>query len=60
MSADFEPLLVKDDTIGHITDKLKYAVYKGAMNKTISKFESVSKSTSQITWNVQVPKFYWA
>lgn len=55
MSADFEPLLVKDDTIGHITDKLKYAVYKGAMNKTVSKFESVSKSTSQITWNVQVP-----
>jgi hypothetical protein len=55
MSADFETVLVKDDRLV-VTDKIKYAVMKGAQNMTVAKYDAVSKSPSQITFNVQVPE----
>lgn len=54
MSADFETVLVKDDRLV-VTDKIKYAVIKGGQNMTVAKFDAVSKSPSQLTFNIQVP-----
>jgi hypothetical protein len=54
MSADFEKVLVKDPRLD-VTDSIKYAVIKGGQNVTISKFQAVSASSSQLVFNVQVP-----
>jgi hypothetical protein len=54
MSADFEKVLVKDPRLD-VTDSIKYAVIKGGQNVTMSKFQAVSSSSSQLVFNVQVP-----
>jgi len=54
MSADFEKVLVKDPRLD-VTDSIKYAVIKGGQNVTMSKFQAVSASSSQLVFNVQVP-----
>jgi len=54
MSADFQKVLVKDNRLD-VTDVLKYAVVKGGQNVTAAQFAAVSQSTSQLTFNVQVP-----
>ena len=54
MSADFEKVLVKDPRLD-VTDSIKYAVIKGGQNVTMTKFQAVSASSSQLVFNVQVP-----
>jgi len=53
-SADFEKVCVQDSVL-NTTDKVRYAVLKGAQNVTPSQYDAISKSTSSITWNVQLP-----
>jgi len=53
-SADFEKVCVQDDVL-NTTDKVRYAVFKGAQNVTPSQYEAISKSNSSITWNIQLP-----
>lgn len=53
-SADFEKVCVQDDLL-LTTDKVRYAVFKGAQNITPSQYEAISKSTSSITFNIQLP-----
>lgn len=52
--ADFQKVLVKDDRLD-VTDKIKYAVNKGGQNVTCAQFRAISATTSQITFNIQVP-----
>ena len=54
-STDFERILIKDDRIGCITDKIKYGVLKGGQNVTNQTFNAISKSTSAHVFNVAVP-----
>lgn len=54
-SNDFTKILVKDDTIGCLSSSISYAVFKGGQNVTQVSFNSVSASTSQVVWNIQVP-----
>ena len=54
MSADFEKVLVKDPRLD-VTDSIKYAVIKGGQNVTMSKFQAVSASSSQVVFNIMVP-----
>ena len=53
-SADFEKICVQDDLL-LTTDKVRYAVFKGAQNITPSQYNAISKSTSSITYNIQLP-----
>jgi len=53
-SADFEKICVQDDLL-LTTDKVRYAVFKGAQNITPSQYNAISKSSSSITFNVQLP-----
>ena len=53
-SADFEKICVQDDLL-LTTDKVRYAVFKGAQNVTHVQYEAISRSTSSITYNVQLP-----
>lgn len=53
-SADFEKICVQDDLL-LTTDKVRYAVFKGAQNITPSQYNAISKSTSSITFNIQLP-----
>ena len=54
MSADFSKVLVKDDRLV-VTDSLKYAVMAGGQNVTSNSFNAIAKSSSSLTFNVQVP-----
>jgi hypothetical protein len=53
-SADIQKVLVQDDRLA-VSSEIKYAVEKGAQNMTSATFNAISRSTSQLTWNVQVP-----
>ena len=53
--SDFNAVLVTDDRIANITDKIGYAVLKGGANITQSQYNAVSQSTSSHTFNVQCP-----
>ena len=53
-SADFEKICVQDDLL-LTTDKVRYAVFKGAQNITHVQYNAISTSTSSITYNVQLP-----
>jgi len=55
MSSDFSPYLVKDSRIADITDNVSYGVYSGASQNTYQTFNATSTSTSQISFNVNVP-----
>ena len=52
-SADIQKVLVQDDRLA-VSSEIKYAVEKGAQNMTSATFNAISRSTSQLTWNVQV------
>ena len=54
MSADFSKILVKDDRL-EVVDNIKYAVIKGGQNVTAAQFQAISKTDSQIVFNIQVP-----
>ena len=54
-STDFDRVLIKDDRIGCITDKIKYGVLKGGQNVVGQTFNAISKSTSTHVFNVAVP-----
>jgi hypothetical protein len=54
-SSDFTNCLVKDSRIAGITDQLTYAVQSGASSNTYQVFNAVSKSNSQLSFNIQVP-----
>lgn len=54
MSSDFSKVLVKDDRLV-VTDSIKYAVVKGGQNVTVNTYNAISKSTSSLSFNVQVP-----
>ena len=54
-SSDFERILIKDDRLGCITDKIKYGVLKGGQNITSQSFNAISKSTSAHVFNIAVP-----
>jgi hypothetical protein len=53
--SDFTNVLVKDSRIAGITDQLTYAVQSGASSNTYQSFNAVSKSNSQLSFNIQVP-----
>ena len=53
--SDFTTCLVKDSRIAGITDQLTYSVQSGASSNTYQSFNAVSKSNTQLTFNVQVP-----
>ena len=54
-SSDFERILVKDDRIGCITDKIKYGVLTGGQNITSQSFNAISASNSAHVFNIAVP-----
>ena len=53
--SDFTTCLVKDSRVAGITDQLTYSVQSGASSNTYQVFNAVSKSNSQLSFNVQVP-----
>lgn len=53
--SNFSTVLVKQSEINDITDNVAYAVKTGPSSTTMQQFEAVSKSTSSISFNVQVP-----
>lgn len=55
MSSDFLPYLVKDSRIADIKDNVPYGVFSGASQNTYQTFNATSTSTSQISFNVNVP-----
>jgi hypothetical protein len=55
MSADFSTVLVKDDRIANLTDKIVYAVNKGAQQVTQAVFAATSESPSSCVYNIVVP-----
>ena len=55
MADTFEKILVKDDTIGCLTNRVKYQVLKGGQNITSQPFNAISQSTSAHVYNITVP-----
>jgi hypothetical protein len=55
MSSEFSPYLIKDSRIADIKDSVAYGVYSGASQNTYQTFNATSTSTSQISFNVNVP-----
>ena len=55
MADTFEKILVKDDKIGCLTNKVKYAVNKGGQNITAMPFKAISATTSAHVYNITVP-----
>ena len=55
MSTDFEKVLVIDDRLGAITDKIKYQVSKGGQNVVSQQYKAISQTTSSIVFNCQTP-----
>jgi hypothetical protein len=54
-SETFEKVLVRDDRIQCITDKVKFQVVKGGQNITSQPFNAISQTTSAHVYNVAVP-----
>ena len=55
MSSDFNKILIQDDRIANLTDKIDHAVMKGAQQITVSEINATSVSPSSIVFNVIVP-----
>ena len=55
MADTFEKILVKDDKIGCLTNKVKYAVNKGGQNITAMPFKAISATSSAHVYNITVP-----
>ena len=54
-SSDFERILVKDDRMGFITDKIKDGVLPGGQHNTSQPFNAISASASAHVFNIAVP-----
>lgn len=54
MSQEFKKVLVLDDRL-KVSDDIDFSVYKGASSKVHSVFPAQAASTSQISFNIQVP-----
>jgi hypothetical protein len=54
MSADFRKVFVADDRL-LATDSLDYAVIKGGQNVTQQTYSAISASSSQLSFNIQLP-----
>ena len=55
MSSDFEIVVVLDDRLGAITDKISYAVTQGGQNITSASFKAISETPQAQIYNIQVP-----
>ena len=55
MSDAFEQIHVKDDVIGNITNKVKYAVMTSAQNITSQPFQAISRTPAAHVFNISVP-----
>ena len=55
MSETFNKILIKDDRIGCITDRVNFGVQKGGQNVTSQPFKAISESNSAHVFNVAVP-----
>ena len=55
MSDTFEKIHVKDDVIGNLTNKVKYAVMTSAQNITAQPFQAISKTPAAHVFNIAVP-----
>jgi hypothetical protein len=53
--SSFRTVLVRDSTLGDLTDDIDYAVQSGASQCTFQQFPTTSASNSAVIWNVQVP-----
>jgi len=51
----FEQILVIDDRLGAITDKIKYAVHQGGQNVVSQSYKAISESPSSQFFNINVP-----
>lgn len=54
-SADFTPFAIKDSRINNITDSVNYGVFQGGATNNYQPFPATSTSTSQLSFNVNVP-----
>lgn len=55
MSTDYNKVLICDDRISNLTDKIDYAVMKGSQQCTVSEIVATSATASSIVFNVVVP-----
>ena len=55
MADTFEKILVKDDKIGCLTNKVKYQVTKGGQNITAQPFKAISETPTAHVYNITVP-----
>lgn len=55
MSTDFKTVLVESSTIADVTSSEIFGVMSGPSLSTYTQFAAISSSSSQITFNVQVP-----
>jgi len=55
MSETFTKILVKDDRIGCLTDRVSFAVQKGGANCTAMPYKAISETTSTQVYNIAVP-----
>lgn len=55
MSNSFKTVLVKDPTLGDITDNLTVCVQSGASNKTYQQYSPQTASNSSIVFSCQIP-----
>ena len=55
MSTDFNKVLIQDDRISNLTDRIDYAVMKGVQQISVAEINATSKSPTSIVFNVVVP-----
>ena len=55
MSTDFNKQLILDDRIANLTDKIDYAVMKGAQTISVADVNATSKSPTSLVFNAVVP-----
>ena len=55
MSTDFNKQLILDDRIANLTDKIDYAVMKGAQTISVADVNATSKSSTSLVFNAVVP-----
>ena len=54
-STDFNKQLILDDRIANLTDKIDYAVMKGAQTISVADVNATSKSPTSLVFNAVVP-----
>lgn len=55
MSSDFVPYTIKDSRIANIKEAVSYGVFSGASQNTYQTFNATSSSTSQLSFNINIP-----